>query len=107
LLREEMQMEHRNLVHAVRIMELLLRNEVCTCMEAVKKEAILIEKHLEKQMGSMRAELFGTVRDLRLAPQGGGADLQEKGPEAALTPANSGRPITAPPVAVLTPLNMG
>jgi len=104
LLREEMQMEHRNLVQAVRIMELLLRNEVCTCMEAVKKEATLIEKHLEKQLGSMRTELFATVRDLQLALQGSGADIQEKGPEAALTPASSGRPITAPPAAALTPL---
>merc|ERR1719195_1088116 len=52
----------------------------------------------------MRTELFATVRDLQLALQGSGADIQEKGPEAALTPASSGRPITAPPAAALTPL---
>jgi len=101
MLREEMQMEHCNLVQAVRIMELLLRDEVCTCMQAVKKEAMLIEKYLENQLGLMRTELFGTVRDLRLELEGSGAVLQEKG-EAALKPANSGRPVHAPAFTPLT-----
>lgn len=122
-------MEHNNLVEAVRLMELLLRDEVCICREAVKAEAIerealeariekqwklalkeeaaRVERHLENQIGLMRTELLGALRDLRLAlsevpPE----ELQEKAQEAAVRrPATAtGRSLPAQPPATLTPL---
>jgi len=112
MLREEMQMEHSNLVQAVRVMEMLLRDEVSSCKEAVKQEAMLVEKHLENQLGLMRTELFSILHDLRLALEGSGADLSSKFPmekqgnrsEAALEASSSGRPVVAPLPASLSPL---
>jgi len=105
-------MEHCNLVQSVRVMELLLRDEVCTCRETIKTEAVRVENNLENRLGLMRTEIFGTLRDLRLALEEGGADLSnqappeehKKGPEAALKPASSGRPIPATSAAMFTPL---
>jgi len=134
MLRKEMRVDHCNLVEAVRVMEVLLRDEVCTIRESVKaetverealearmdkkfnqvmkQEAMRVEKHFEHQLGLMRTELLGALRDLRLALEGTNADQsheippegQEKVLEATRKVANSGMPVSVPPPAALTPL---
>jgi len=139
MLRKEMRADHSNLVEAVRVMEVLLRDEVCTCRAvvkaeaverealearmdkrltlAIKEEAMRVEKHLEYQLGLMRTELLGALRDLRFALETSGADgsnadlsneflpeEQEKVLEATRKLASSGRPLPVLPAAALTPL---
>jgi len=70
---------------------------------AIKQEATRIEKHFEHQLGLIRTELLGGLRDLRLTLEGSEEEPgeKEKVSEGARKLATFGRPLAA---AALTPL---